>query len=71
MKTVDLRSKSTDDLQAALANARDDLFRLRFQHATGQLENHRAIPLAKRSVARILTILKERDSKEAQSQQAE
>lgn len=61
MKTIDLRNKSAKDLQAELVSLREEFFRLRFQHATAQLDNHRKIPAVKRDIARVLTILNERN----------
>nr|WP_235894060.1 50S ribosomal protein L29 [Oceanidesulfovibrio indonesiensis] len=43
-----------------LASFREELFNLRFQHATAQLENTARIPLVKKNIARILTVLSEK-----------
>ncbi|RJO73251.1 MAG: 50S ribosomal protein L29 [Myxococcales bacterium] len=61
MKTIDLRGKSVDDLKAELFSLKDELFRLKFQHATGQLENKAQIPRLKRNIARVVTVLRERE----------
>jgi large subunit ribosomal protein L29 len=58
--TRSLRDLSEDELKAHLASARRDLFGLRFQHATGELENTAALSASKRSLARALTIARER-----------
>ncbi|MDR2160643.1 MAG: 50S ribosomal protein L29 [Desulfovibrio sp.] len=50
-----------DDLRLKLAEARKELFTLRFRLATSQLENVAAIPAAKRRIARILTIIKQKE----------
>jgi len=63
MKMIDLRSKSDEDLKAELVNLKDQMFRLRFQKATAQLENHKQIPITKRNIARVLTEIKERELK--------
>ena len=52
---------SDDQLQEALAERRRELFNLRFQSATGALENPARLRLAKREIARILTIRNERE----------
>lgn len=62
MKLTDKRKEfstmSWDDLAKKLAEARQDLFDLRFKHATGQLEKTARIPAVKREIARILTYMK-------------
>ena len=49
-----------DELEAALHDRRQELFNLRFQSATGALENSARLKLAKREIARILTVTTER-----------
>ena len=51
---------SDDELEQALAERRQELFNLRFQSATGALENSARVRLAKREIARILTVRNER-----------
>ena len=53
-----------DELTDALAEAREELFNLRFQHATGALENTARIEAVRRDVARLLTIQRERRPEE-------
>ena len=60
MRAKDLRNLNDDDLQRRLGEVRHELFNLRFQHATGALENSARVTLAKREIARILTIQHER-----------
>ncbi len=60
MKTIDIRSKSDDDLRAELVSLKEQMFRLRFQHATAQLENHRKLRLMKKDIARLNTVVRER-----------
>ncbi|AKK10348.1 50S ribosomal protein L29 [Corynebacterium uterequi] len=57
----EFRELSNEDLTARLAEAKEELFNLRFQLATGQLTNNRRIGAVKRDIARILTILRERE----------
>jgi large subunit ribosomal protein L29 len=60
MKPLDLRDMSETELREHIHNARRELFGLRFQHATGELENTSGMRLAKREIARALTIANER-----------
>ena len=62
MRPRQLRDLSDDELQNRLAETRQELFNLRFQSATGALENSARLRLAKREIARILTIKNERES---------
>ena len=57
---LDLRSAGDEELVSRLREAKQELFNLRFQHATGQLENTAAISGAKRDLARALTVARER-----------
>ncbi len=61
MKASDIRALNDDELRKKLLEAREELFNLRFRHATRQLINHRELPTAKRKIARMETILRERD----------
>ena len=61
LTTVDLREMSDDELMDRLAEVKQDVFTLRFQIATGQAENSSLLRIAKRDVARIHTILRERE----------
>jgi large subunit ribosomal protein L29 len=60
LKANDLRDLSDDDLGRKLTEARQELFNLRFQAATGALENTSRLAAAKREIARILTVQNER-----------
>ena len=60
MKARDLRDMSDDQLEDALRDRRQELFNLRFQSVTGALENSSRLKLAKREIARILTVRNER-----------
>ncbi|MBC2579649.1 50S ribosomal protein L29 [Clostridium sp. DJ247] len=57
----DLRESSPQDLQAKLTDLKGELFNLRFQLATGQLENPMRIREVKKSIAQIKTILREEE----------
>lgn len=57
----ELGSLSVSDLRAQLMATRQELFNLRFKHAVAQLENVAAIPAAKRRIARILTLIKQKE----------
>jgi large subunit ribosomal protein L29 len=61
MNIESVRSLSVEELNEALADARDELFNLRFQMATNQLTNTAQIGDVRRSVARILTVIREKD----------
>ena len=60
MRPRQLRDMSDQELEQALHDRRQELFNLRFQSATGALENPSRIRLAKREIARILTVRNER-----------
>jgi large subunit ribosomal protein L29 len=62
LRPKDLRELSDDELERKLAETRQELFNLRFQSATGALENPARLKLAKREIARILTVTTERES---------
>ncbi|WP_343563275.1 50S ribosomal protein L29 [Kiloniella sp. b19] len=57
MKASDLRTKSVDELKAELATLRKEQFNLRFQAASGQLENTARARLVRRDIARVKTVL--------------
>jgi large subunit ribosomal protein L29 len=57
MKIQELRELSTDELMAKETELRDQLFKLRFQHALGQLENAAKLRTIKKDIARIQTLL--------------
>ena len=59
MTAKELRSKSAEELQQELVALKDELFKLRFQHATNQLENPAQIASVKRDIARVMTIKRE------------
>jgi len=57
----ELRAFSTDELVTKLREAKEELFNLRFQAATGQLESHGRLTAVRKEIARIYTILRERE----------
>lgn len=57
----ELESLSVAELEAKVIEARKELFNLRFKHATGQLENVAALSATKRQIARILTLIKQKE----------
>ena len=61
MKTKEIRNLSDQDLQKQLEQSKSELFNLRFQLATGQLEYPMMIGLVKKDIARIKTIIRERE----------
>ena len=60
MKAADLRTKTDDELAEQLAQMKKEAFNLRFQAASGQLENSARQRLVRRTIARVKTILAER-----------
>ena len=60
MKAGELRTKSEDELKDSLLGLRKEAFNLRFQKATGQLENTARVGQVRRDIARIKTILTEK-----------
>ena len=57
----ELRELSADELTTRLHEAKEELFNLRFQNATGQLANNRRLGTVKRDIARIHTVIRERE----------
>jgi large subunit ribosomal protein L29 len=62
LKARQLRDLTNDELERKLAETRQELFNLRFQSATGALENPARLRLAKREIARLLTLRHEREA---------
>ena len=65
MNVKEIRNKSNDELLKTLDEFKKELFDLRFQRATGSIDNPMRIRELRKSIARILTVLKERESEEA------
>lgn len=67
MKTSELRDKTQEELQKELGELKSELFKLRFQLVTNQLENPMKLKDVKRSIARIKTVIREREIKGIQA----
>lgn len=67
MKVKDIRDMSESELDQKLAGLKEELFNLRFQLATGQLENPMRINEVKKSIARVKTIQREQELKAQQA----
>ena len=65
MKAKELRDMTNEELNSKLKELKEELFNLRFSNATGQLTNPMQINTCKKDIARIKTILTERDLKKA------
>ncbi|HVH93283.1 MAG TPA: 50S ribosomal protein L29 [Nocardioidaceae bacterium] len=61
LKAHELDELNAVDLEARLREAKEELFNLRFQAATGQLESHGRLRLVKKDIARIYTVVRERE----------
>jgi large subunit ribosomal protein L29 len=61
LKASEIRALSNEELLAKLEEAHEELFNIRFRLATKQLGNHREIPEVKKRIAKIKTILRERE----------
>ena len=60
-KASELRELGNEELLAKLRESKEELFNLRFQVATGQLDNNRRLQTVRRDIARIYTIMRERE----------
>lgn len=61
MKTQEIRALTTEEIHGKLDDTREELFKLRFQYATGQLTNYSRLSSTRRIVARLETVLRERE----------
>ncbi len=68
MDAKELRNKTPDELRTELVNLKKEAFNLRFQQATGQLENTAAMRNARRGAARVKTILNQKAAEAAKSE---
>ena len=59
--TVDLRGLANDELVSKLREAKEELYNLRFQAATGQLESHGRLRAVRKEIARLYTVMRERE----------
>ena len=62
MKATELRNLSVEELETKLAELKKELFNLRFQSAVNQLENPLKITEVKRDIARVLTVIREKNA---------
>ena len=60
--TEDLRKMSAEELNAKLKELKEELFTLRFQHAINQLDNPQKIVEVKKNIARVMTVLSEKNA---------
>ena len=62
MKAIEIRKMSAEELEAKLKELKSELFNLRFQHAINQLDNPHKIVDVKRDIARVMTVLHEKNA---------
>lgn len=62
MKTSEIREMTVEELNSKLSELKEELFNLRFQHAVNQLDNPHRITDVKRDIARVMTILHEKNA---------
>lgn len=62
MKTSEIREMSVEELTKKLSELKEELFNLRFQHAVNQLDNPHRIADVKKDIARVMTILHEKNA---------
>ena len=62
MKPTELRDMSLEELAGKLGDFREELGNLKFQHATGQLENPMRLPQTKKDIARVLTMMRQKEA---------
>jgi len=65
MKATTLRERSADELAKNLSDLEEQLFKLRFQKSTGQIENPVKIREVRKDIARVLTVINERRAQES------
>ena len=68
-KAKDLRELNDDELETSLSDGKDELFKLRFQVATGKQSNSARLGQVRREIARAATILREREIEAAEAQE--
>ena len=62
MKATELRNKTCEELETMLKDLKTELFNLRFQHAINQLENPHKISETKKEIARVMTVITEKNA---------
>jgi large subunit ribosomal protein L29 len=61
MKVSDIRQMSVEEMSSKVADLKEELFNLRFQHSTSQLENPKKLKQVKKDIARVKTIIREHE----------
>lgn len=61
MKAADIHALSTEEIRSKIEDTREEYFKMRFQFATGQLTDHSRFRLVRRDIARMETILRQRE----------
>jgi large subunit ribosomal protein L29 len=61
MKISEIRALTTEELNGKLEDTREELFKLRFQYATGQLTDMSRLSITRRTIGRMMTVLRERE----------
>ncbi|MGI8773796.1 MAG: 50S ribosomal protein L29 [Actinomycetota bacterium] len=67
-RTKELRDMGHGDLEQRMAETKEELFNLRFQNATGQLDNYKRLNVLRKDIARIKTLLREQEINEDEGQ---
>lgn len=62
MKTSEIKEMTLNEMQTKLADLREELFNLRFQHTVNQLDNPMRIKAVKKDIARVMTFIRQRES---------
>lgn len=65
MKVNELKELSLQELNGRLKDLQDEQFNLNFQHATGQLENPMRLPQTRKDIARVLTVIRQKELAQA------
>ena len=66
MKSKEIRELTTEEINKKIVESKEELFNLRFQQATGNLEKPHRVRELRKTVARLKTVIKEREGKEAE-----
>lgn len=61
MKASELKEQTLEEMSTRLKDLKEELFNLKFQHATGQLENPMRLPALKKDIARVMTVLRAKE----------
>ena len=71
MKAVNLRDMTDQELDSKLGDLKSELFNLRFQHAVNQLDNPKRLTAVKKDIARVKTVIREREIDDAADKAAQ